>query len=104
MICDQLGEEPDPERLPVERSNFPLEVQQAFQLWDLLSDRWEGMSGFYLGKDYSGLQTYIDILEINDPLSSIYFLKHIDALNSDHVNKKIQAKRDAEERKAKMKR
>tara|TARA_Y100000385_G_C13037556_1_gene613711 strand:- start:349 stop:621 length:273 start_codon:yes stop_codon:yes gene_type:complete len=90
--------------MPVERSNFPLEVQEAYMLHDFLSDRWDGMNGYYLGKDYSALETYIKILEIEDTKQSLYFLKHIEFFNSNNINKKIKAQRDAEERKAKMKR
>ena len=59
-ICEQTGEEPDPKKMPPDRSEFPKEVQEAFFIHDLLPDRWEGMSGSYLGKDYSALG---DILE-----------------------------------------
>ena len=59
--------------MPVDRSNFPLEVQEAFMLHDLLSDRWEGMSGSYLGKDMSALQTYIDVFNITNPKQSLWF-------------------------------
>ena len=88
----------------MERSIFPLEVQEAFQLWDLLSDSWDGMNGYYLGKDYSALHTYIKMLQVTQPVISVYFLKHIDHYYSENVNSKLKQKRDAEERKAKMKR
>ena len=38
--------------MPLEASAFPYEVQVAFFMFDLLSDRWDGMSGMYLGKDW----------------------------------------------------
>ena len=88
----------------MERSIFPLEVQEAFQLWDLLSDNWDGMNGYYLGKNYSALETYINIMKVHNPFVTVYFLKHIEFFNSEQINSKIKAKRDAEERKAKMKR
>lgn len=90
--------------MPVNRSIFPLEVQEAFHLHDMLSDCWDGMNGFYLGKDYSALETYLNVLDIEDRKQSLYFLKHIEYYNSEKINASIKAKRDAEERKAKMKR
>lgn len=90
--------------MPVNRSIFPLEVQEAFHLHDMLSDRWDSMNGFYLGKDYSALETYLNVLDIEDRKQSLYFLKHIEYYNSEKINASIKAKRDAEERKAKMKR
>ena len=53
MLCEQLGQDPDPNKMPLEASAFPYEVQVAFFMFDLLSDRWDGMSGTYLGKDWS---------------------------------------------------
>ena len=52
MLCEQLGQDPDPNKMPLEASAFPYEVQVAFFMFDLLSDRWDGMSGTYLGKDW----------------------------------------------------
>jgi hypothetical protein len=103
-ICEQLGEEPDPEKMPFERDHFPLEVQEAYALHDMLSDCWDGMNGYYLGKDYSALETYIKVLDIENPKQSLYFLKHIEYHHSEQLNKKIKAKRDAEERRIKSKR
>ena len=42
-ICEQLGEEPDPQKMPLTESDFPTEVQVAFFMFNLLSDVWEGM-------------------------------------------------------------
>lgn len=103
-VCEQLNEEPDPDKMPVDRSIFPLEVQEAFMLHDFLSERWDGMNGYYLGKDYSALETYLNVLDIEDSKQSLYFLKHIEYYNSEKINASIKAKRDAEERRAKMKR
>ena len=90
--------------MPMDRYELPIEVQEAWALHDLLSDRWEGMSGSYLGKDYSALETYIKVLDIQNPKISLYFLKHIDYYHSELLNAKVKAKRDAEKRKSKMKR
>jgi hypothetical protein len=87
--------------MPLERGNLPVEVQEAYHLHDMLSDRWDGMNGYYLGKDYTALDTYIKVLKIEDVKTTLYFLKHIEYYNSDTLNKKIKQKRDAEERKQK---
>ena len=89
--------------MPVDRATFPLEVQQAYTLHELLSDRWDGMNGYYLGKDYSALKTYMDVIDVENEVVSLYFLKHIDYYNSKITNEKIKQKRDAEKRRAKIK-
>ena len=88
--------------MPVDRSNFPLEVQEAFMLHDLLSDRWEGMSGSYFGKEMSALKTYIDVFNITNPKQSLWFLKHIEHYNSQLINEKQKKRRKAQEQKAKL--
>ena len=56
--------------MPLSQSEFPIEVQVAFFVFDLLSDVWEGMSGTYMGKDWSGLKfSYLEeflLVDISD--------------------------------------
>jgi hypothetical protein len=50
-MCEALGSEPNPDEIPIEFQDFPDLVQQILNIYYLLTDRWEGMSGTYLGKD-----------------------------------------------------
>jgi hypothetical protein len=100
-ICDQKGIEPDPDEMPPEVGDYPFEVQVAFLLHDLLPDRWDGMSGSYFGKDMSALGTLLDIWEVEDKKSTIYFIKHIEARNSSNINKKLERKRKSSQPKTK---
>ena len=50
--------------MPIEESMFPIEVQFSFLIHSLLPERWDGMSGSYLGKDWSALGTLLDVYEI----------------------------------------
>ena len=38
-VCEQLNQEPDPIKMPPAMDSFPLEVQEAFFLHRMLSDR-----------------------------------------------------------------
>ena len=102
-ICEQTGEVPDERKLPPEIGQYPTEVQEAFLIHGLLPDRWEGMSGYYMGKDMSALKALLDIYEIKDKKVVVYFLKHIESKHSDYVNKKQDKKRKAAESAAKAK-
>ena len=82
-VCEQLGE------------------QQAFFIHDLLTDRWDGMSGSYFGKDMSSLGTLLDIWEIEDKRTIVYFIKHIEAYKMQKINKEQEQKRKARERSSK---
>lgn len=68
---------------------------------DLLSDRWEGFNGIHLGKDWAPLSQLYDIYEVENKKIVTYFLKHIEANNSEAINKKQDERRKAEQRQAK---
>ena len=74
-VCEQLNQEPDPEKMPPSMDSFPLEVQEAFFLHRMLSDRWDGSSGFYMGKDISAFGTYLRCIQYNRPKTDTLFFK-----------------------------
>jgi hypothetical protein len=74
-MCEQMGWEPDESQMPIDPSTLSLEVQQALVLLNSLPDKWEGMSGSWMGKDYSGLGTIMDIYEIDDRKTVFELLK-----------------------------
>ena len=100
-ICEQKGINPDPDEMPPTMGDFPPEVQVAFLLHDLLPDRWDGMSGSYFGKYMSPLGTLLNVHEVEDKKNTIFWIKQIEARNSETINKKLQRKRKAAESKAK---
>ena len=100
-MCEQLGQEPDPSKMPLEASSFPQEVQVAFFMFDLLSDRWDGMSGMYLGKDHSNIDFLLNLYEIDDKKDVIYFLKAYENLVINKRAEEAEKRRKAAERKAK---
>lgn len=65
-MCEQMGWEPRDEEIPIDSSALSLHAQQALVLLNVLPDRWEGMSGTWMGKDYSGLSAILDIYDIED--------------------------------------
>ena len=61
--------------MPLEASAFPYEVQVAFFVFDLLPDKWDAMSGMYLGKDWSSANFLIRTYNIEDVPIVVYFAK-----------------------------
>ena len=102
-MCEQLGDEPDPEKMPPEYSDYPLEVQQAILVHSYLHDTWDGTSGYYMGKDQAALGTVLDILDIEDKKTVLYFFKAIEDRHSNRLNKQVSERQKAAERKAKSK-
>ena len=104
LVCERLGKEPDPNRVPMDMGNFPYEVQLAFLVHDLLPDRWEGMSGSYLGKDWSAIGALLDAHDIDkDRQIILFFVKALDNINSSIINKNVQKEHKRKERSSKGK-
>jgi hypothetical protein len=101
LLCEQLGEEPDPTKMPLELSDLPEEVQVAFFMWALLPDHWEGMSGTYMGKYWDGIEYYFKLYGIEEPKVVLYIMKMYEGELVSHRAEEAEKKRQAEERKAK---
>jgi hypothetical protein len=100
MICAELGQEPDPTKMPPEHSDFPEEVQVAFFMCNMLSDQWDGHSGSYLGKDWTNFRYLMDIYKMDYEPTIIYFYaKLYDSIVMSERTKKNQQARKAAERK-----
>ena len=89
--------------MPLDASAFPVEVQVAFFVFDLLSDRWEGMSGTYLGKDWSPAKFIMETFEIEDIKTIVFFAKLYDNILMKERAEAASKKQKAEERRAKTK-
>ena len=102
-VCEQIGEEPDPAKMPPEMEDYPSEVQQAFLVHSCLPDRWDGMSGMFMGKDWSALGALLDVFEVDDKRTTVYFLKAIDDRNSNSINDKVTQRNKAAKAQANIK-
>ena len=90
--------------MPPELRDFPFEVQQAFLIHSVLLDQWDGMSGMYMGKDMSPLGTLLDVYEVEDKRTVVYFLSYIIQTNSSNINEKTAERQKTAQRQAKIKR
>ncbi len=64
-LCEQLGQEPNPDEMPIDPSlDFDVIAQQAFFLYHTLPDKVEGMAGLWLGKEFGGLLDIMNIYSI----------------------------------------
>ena len=100
-MCEQMGQMPDPDRMPLEVSVFPEEVQVAFFMFSLLPDHYEGMSGTYMGKHWHGIDYFFDLYEVEDRKTVMYLMKSYEAKLINSKAEDQARKRKADERKAK---
>ena len=99
-ICEQLGQEPDPQKMPLELSDFPVEIQVAFFIFDLLEDRWEGMSGSYMGKNWQNIPYFFELYDVQDKKEMLYVMKMYEGMLIQDRAEKAEKQRKADERKA----
>ena len=86
--------------MPLTLGDFPHEVQVAFFVYGYLSDRYEGMSGTYMGKDWGIVEFLFDVHKIKDKVLTLYFCKVIEMEAVKISSEKSEARRKADDRKA----
>jgi hypothetical protein len=93
-MCEAMGTEPVEANIPVDMEDFPDEVQQAFQIYYMLRDVWEGMSGTYMGKEYSTIFEFFRLYDIDpqDQLLTLGFIREIDSVRSEIFSEKQKAR------------
>lgn len=87
--------------MPLAASDFPHEVQVAFFVHDMLSDKWDGMSGSYLGKDWTDAEFIFKLYKVEEPKLVLYFTKMYERLVMNYRAEEAEKRRKAEERRAK---
>ncbi len=69
-----MGWEPNEEEIPIEIDSLSFEAQNALLLFNVLPDRIEGMSGTWLGKDFSCLEVFMNLYDMYDRRDVLDFL------------------------------
>lgn len=91
-MCEALGEQPVDADVPVEYEDFALEIQQILQIYNLLSDTWEGFNGLYLGKNLTGIKDLLELFQIDsaDTLIVIQTIKLLDRIRMEEQNRRTE--------------
>lgn len=89
--------------MPPSVSEFPSEMQVAFFIHEKLADRWEGMSGYYLGKNLGNIDTLFDIYNIEDKRAVLDLIMLYDNLIVKHRADKRKQEQEKEEQRNKGK-
>mgnify|MGYP000010212951 FL=1 len=100
LICDQLGEEPDPDKMPLETSDLPSDVQVAFFIFGFLEDIWDGMSGSYMGKNWGNIEYLFNLYNIEEPRHMLYLMKMWEGILVAHRVDKAEKQKKAEQRRS----
>lgn len=99
-VHEQLGTEPGDDEIPPDMEDFPIEVQEAFLIYNYLGDRWEGMSGTYMGKDLNSFSEFCNIEGFENKKIILQFVKQIDNVRMGILTKKAEQKAKEREKTA----
>lgn len=83
-----MGNQPNPDEIPVELDDLPEEIQSGFDLYTKLPDRWDSFNGTYLGKDLTCLGVILDIKQVEDRATALDLILMIDAAREQQLAKK----------------
>lgn len=92
-MCEQLGKDPNPEEMPPDWEDFPLDVQIAISIFNTLGDRVYPEIG-YVGKDYTNLPVLIDIHGVEDRDLLMEVLTFLDSRAIKQSSEKMKAEYD----------
>jgi hypothetical protein len=77
---EQVGKEPDPEKIPIGVDDLSFDCQIAISIYNRLGSRIYGDVGF-VGKDYTNLPILIEVYSIKNKELLIDLLNIIDTFN-----------------------
>lgn len=87
-MCEQLGSTPDEHEIPVEFSDLPLEVEQAYHVYNLLPDKIDSFNGVYYGKQLEVAPNMLEFLEIDSKKDIFKIIIIIDSLEREEINRR----------------
>jgi hypothetical protein len=88
-MCEQLDTTPVESEIPIDSSDFPIEVQLALTIYRMLRDEWEFMAGNYLGKNLNNILDIFDIYDITKKDKRFYLelINLIDSIRATEIRK-----------------
>lgn len=95
-MCERMGTEPLAHETPMEIGDFPPDIQLLFQIVNTLPDKFDGFSGYYMGKDFQLLEYLLDLYEVDDRKMSIQIIMNI-------INKQVSQYNAKKQRESKRK-
>jgi len=90
-----MGWEPVEEEMPKDPGFLPLDVQNALIVFNVLPDKIEGMSGTWLGKDFSALEAILNIYDIDNRREVLDYILIIQREYSDYYSKQQKMRETA---------
>jgi hypothetical protein len=103
-MCEQMGWEPREDEIPKDLATLPYESQIALILFNMLPDRIDGMSGSWLGKDFSCLEVFMNIYEVENRREILDLIMVTHRSYDEHYRQQQKMKESVSKGKAKVRR
>ena len=98
-MCEQLGQEPKEEEIPLDASDFPDIVIFALETFGSLGDRIYPEVG-YVGKDFTNLPLYLKLYDIDNVDLFLEILVFLDSRAVKHSQEVLTREREKLKRKS----
>lgn len=85
-MCEQMGWEIKEENIPKNFEDLDYSCQVALQIFNMLPDNVGGMSGVWLGKDFSAIEFLMTIYEVLNPKEIFQYILVIQREYSKHYS------------------
>lgn len=97
-MCEQLGQEPNPEEIPPDAEDFPEIVIQALHTFNSLGDRVYPDIG-YMGKDFTTLPYYLEVHGVENKELFLEILTYLESRAIKQSQEHLKRERDKLKRK-----
>lgn len=91
-MCDMLGTEVIEEDIPVNQEDLMPEILLAYNIYSLLSPKFDSFNGGYFGKDYINLNTLFEMYEVTIQDRKEYFkiILILDSIDTEQINNRLK--------------
>ena len=87
-MCEQLGSQPIQSEIPVMLEDMPIDVELAYNVYNLLPDKIDSFNGVYYGKELDKAPLMLEFLEIQSKKDIFKIIIIIDSLEKEEINRR----------------
>lgn len=87
-MCEQLGSQPQEKEIPVMLEDMPIDIELAYNVYNLLPDKIDSFNGVYYGKELDKAPLMLEFLEIQSKKDIFKIIIIIDSLEREEINRR----------------
>lgn len=87
-MFEQLGSQPQEKEIPVMLEDMPIDVELAYNVYNLLPDKIDSFNGVYYGKELDKAPLMLEFLEIQSKKDIFKIIIIIDSLEKEEINRR----------------